>query len=126
MKDLVFKREVIDSILTYSKMNHPREGILLLRGKVGRDRILVEEVIIPPLAIHDFHASSFPLHMLPGDPGVLAVSHSHPSGVILPSTEDLNHVYGRFMVISGYPYESERDVKAFDRNGSELKFSVTD
>jgi len=126
LKELVFKREVIDSILTYSKMNHPREGILLLRGKMAKDRLVVEEVMIPPFAIHDFHSSSFPLHALPGDPGVLGVFHSHPSGVVLPSTEDLNHAYGRIMVISGYPYESENDIKSFDKDGQELKFRIAD
>lgn len=126
VKQLVFKREVIDSILTYSRVNHPREGILLLRGKVRKDRIVVEEVIIPPAAIHDFHESTFPLYMLPADPGVLGVFHSHPSGVAYPSTQDLNQFYGRLMVIAGYPYESEEDVKAFDRDGRELRYSVVD
>jgi len=125
-KQLLFKREVIDSILTYSRVNHPREGILLLRGNVRKDRILVEEVIIPPAAIHDFHESTFPLYMLPGDLGVLGVFHSHPSGVAHPSTQDLNQFYGRLMVIAGYPYESEEDLKVFDRDGRELRYSVVD
>lgn len=123
-KQIIFRKEVVDGILTYAQSNHPRESILLLKGKIGKTDIRVNELIIPPFAIHGHDFSSFPLDMLPSGLGVLAVAHSHPSGAVLPSTEDINFFYGRFMVIVGYPYESERDIGAFGRDGRVLKFRV--
>jgi len=33
---VVIKKEVVDSLLSYSQMSYPREGILLLRGKAKK------------------------------------------------------------------------------------------
>jgi len=62
---VLIKRPVVDSILSYAKMCHPREGILLLRGRAKGDVIKVEEVLIPPLSIRGNGFSSFPPHMPP-------------------------------------------------------------
>jgi len=43
---------VVDSILSYAQMLHPREAILLLKGKVDKHRIVVNDILIPPLATH--------------------------------------------------------------------------
>ena len=61
------KRSVIRSILEYAKACHPKEGILLLKGSIKRNRITVDEVEIPPLAVRGFGFSNFPLYMLPVD-----------------------------------------------------------
>jgi len=101
-KPVAFDRVVIDSILTYAKMFHPREGILLLRGKKEKGRILITDV----------------MHMLPIDFTIMGTAHSHPSGVLKPSRADLNNFYGRIMVIAAYPYRAERDIGVFDRSGN--------
>ncbi|MEM1883083.1 MAG: peptidase, partial [Candidatus Bathyarchaeia archaeon] len=61
---VLIRKTVMDSILSYAKMCHPKEGILLLRGKAKGDVIRVEEVLIPPLSIRGNGFSSFPPHML--------------------------------------------------------------
>ncbi len=119
-----FRRSVVDSLLTYSRSAHPREGILLLRGEVKKDEILVKEVIIPPFAIHGEGFASFPLSSLPLDMSVMGVAHSHPSGVVRPSREDLYHGYGRLTVIVGYPYDSENDIGVFHKDGARATFDV--
>jgi proteasome lid subunit RPN8/RPN11 len=118
------KQSVIDSILSYAKMAHPNEGILLLRGRTSKDRIVIEEVVIPPFATHGKGFESFPLFMLPIDFSIVGVAHSHPIGVLNPSTYDLNQFYGRVMVIIVYPYESERDIAVFDREGRSVSYRI--
>lgn len=123
-KSVMIRLSVINSLLTYSLSNHPKEGILLLRGKLKKDTIEVNDIVIPPLSIHGYSFSSFPLHMLPLDSSVVGTAHSHPSGVLEPSLDDLLHYYGVIMVIVGYPYNSEKEIKVFDREGNSLPFLV--
>ncbi len=122
---LVFiQRSVILSLLEYAKACHPKEGILLLRGKASNDRILIYEVEIPPLAVHGYNFSNFPLNMLPIDFSIVGTAHSHPSGILKPSTGDLNNYYGRIMIIVAYPYSSEENVAMFDSEGYPKNFEV--
>jgi proteasome lid subunit RPN8/RPN11 len=103
---------------------YPREAILLLRGKKDADGILVDEVVLPPLATQGAGFSGFPTCMLPMDLRVVGVSHSHPSGNLRPSVYDLNHFYGRIMVISAYPFQSHSNIAIFDRDGSRLHWQL--
>ena len=121
---VVFTREVIDSLLSYSKMAHPNEGILILRGKAKKGVAEVTGVMIPPAAVHARSYSSFNWFMLPVDMTYLGVAHSHPSGHAVPSQQDLLHVSGRLMVIMGYPYSGDSCVRAYDRDGREIPFEV--
>jgi len=123
-KTIVFDSKVVDSLLSYARMQHPREGILLLRGKVDKEKILVSDAEIPPFATHGQSFSSFPLHMLPIDFSIVGVAHSHPSGALKPSITDLNKFYGRIMVIVAYPYQTKQDIAVFDREGKALKYEV--
>ena len=123
-KVILIKRAVIESVLSYAQMLHPREAILLLKGKADKHRILVNDTWIPPLATHGNTFSTFPLYMLPMDFSIVGVTHSHPSGVLYPSITDLNKFYGRIMVIVAYPYRSEEDMAVFDREGNRLKYEV--
>lgn len=111
-------------MLTYSKSAYPEEGILLLRGKVKENEITITELVIPPLATHAEAFSSFPLIMLPADASILGVAHSHPSGALRPSTQDITYMYGRLMLIVGYPFESERDIAVFDKEGNLAVYEV--
>lgn len=123
-KEIVFRNEVLNSLLTYSLNNHPYEGILLLRGRVSKDKVEVENVIIPPMSVRGITFSSFPLHMLPLDSSIIGTAHSHPSGFLELSLDDLHHFYGCIMVIVRYPYRTEKDVGVFDREGGSLVFTV--
>jgi proteasome lid subunit RPN8/RPN11 len=64
--------------------------------------------------------------MLPIDRSILGTAHSHPSGTLRPSVQDLNHYYGRIMIITVYPYQSHQDLGAFDRNGAIVNYNIED
>ena len=119
-------REVVDSVLTYSRSAYPREGILLLRGKSKKGDVLVESVVIPPLATHGEGFSSFSWTMMPIDLTFIGVAHSHPSGYAVPSHQDLLHMMGKIMVIAGYPYSDETCIKVYDMHGNPIGFRIAE
>ena len=123
-KEVFVERSVVESVLSYSQMCHPRESILLLKGKVDKKKIVVTDVQIPPLATHGSTFSGFPLSRLPIDFSVIGVAHSHPSGALRPSVTDLNKFYGRLMLITAYPYQTEQNIIILDREGNPQKFTV--
>ena len=122
--ELKVKKELMEGLLVYSRDMHPREIILLLRGKVREDTE-VDEVIIPPSAIHGQGFSVFQPYMIPFDPSILGIVHSHPSGALKPSVYDLNHFYGRIMMIVAYPYQSVADIAIFNGKGQEISFTIS-
>lgn len=124
VQKVVLAKEVADSILTYSKMNHPREGILLLRGRSKKGVVEVQSIVVPPAAIHGEGFSGFSWWMLPIDLSYVGVAHSHPSGYAVPSHEDLLHVTGRIMVIAGFPYTDESCIQIYDVDGKRVPFEV--
>lgn len=124
--EVYIKRPVIDSILSYARIFHPREGILLLRGRIKRDKVDVDEVLVPPLSTHGKGFSAFPLHMLPIDFSIIGTAHTHPSGILRPSATDLNNFYGKIMVIAAYPYMSEKNITVIDRTGKTLSYKVVE
>ncbi len=105
-------------------MAYPREGILLLRGKVKKGVAEVSSVMIPPGAVHGQGFSSFSWFMIPIDSSFLGVAHSHPSGYAVPSQQDLLHATGRIMIIVGYPYADEMSLRVYDLDGRELPFEL--
>ena len=119
-----FEKSVADSILSYSLDAYPREGILLLRGKADKNGILLSEVVIPPLATHGRGFSGFSNIMLPMDLSVIGISHSHPSGALRPSVHDLNHFYGRVMVIAAYPFQTYDHIAVFNNRGEKLYHEI--
>ena len=123
-KEVFVERAVVDSILSYAQMFHPRVSILLLKGKIDKKKIVVTDVQIPPLATHGSTFSGFPLSRLPIDFSVIGVAHSHPSGALRPSVTDLNKFYGRIMLITAYPYQSEQNIIILDREGKPVKYTV--
>ncbi|HKM78206.1 MAG TPA: Mov34/MPN/PAD-1 family protein [Candidatus Bathyarchaeia archaeon] len=119
-----FEKSVADSILSSALDTYPRETILLMRGKAEGDEILINDLVIPPLARHGLGFSGFPNIMLPLDLKVMGVSHSHPSGTLRPSIQDLNHFYGKIMVIAAYPFQSYDDIGAFNSHGDKLQHQI--
>lgn len=126
VKSVLVSRSVIESVLSHAKFVHPKEGILLLRGKVEKNRVSVNEVEVPPLAVHSRNFANFPLHMLPIDFSIVGTAHSHPSGVLRPSIGDLNNFFGMIMIIAAYPYISERQIAVFDKDGRTLGYEIAD
>ena len=118
------EKSVADSILSSAIDAYPKEAILLLRGKSGENRILISEVVIPPLSTHGVGFSSFSQIMLPMDLSVMGVSHSHPSGILQPSIHDMNHFYGRIMVITAHPFQTYNDIGVFNKNGDRVLHEI--
>jgi proteasome lid subunit RPN8/RPN11 len=123
-KEVFLKQSVVESILSYAQMFHPRESILILKGKIDKKKLVVTDVQIPPLATHGSTFSGFPLSRLPIDFSVVGVAHSHPSGALRPSVTDLNKFYGRVMLITAYPYQSEQNIIILDRQGNPVKYKL--
>jgi proteasome lid subunit RPN8/RPN11 len=119
-----FEKSVANSILSSALDAYPNEAILLLRGKAGKEEILINDILIPPLATHGRGFSTFRSIMLPMDLSVMGVSHSHPSGTLRPSIHDLNHFYGRIMVITAHPFQSYNDIGVFNSQGDRLLHEV--
>ncbi len=119
-------RELLDSIFEGAKRLYPKETFLLLRGKKSNNEIRVSDLVVPPLAVHGYSFVNLPLHMLPMDFSVVGTVHSHPSGNITPSSVDLNHFFGRVLMIVGFPFTSTQNVAVYDSNGEKLQFQVTD
>lgn len=106
-------------MLDFAIERHPREAVLLLRGRVERGAILVEDFLVPPLAVSGRGFAEFPLRLLPIDFSIVGTAHSHPSGALAPSVGDLNNFYGRVMLIMARPYGRDR-VAAFSSHGERM------
>ena len=117
------KQEALDGILSYCKLKHPNECILILRGKSKNRNIVIESLVIPPFSETGPTFAGFPNSMLPLDTSYVGVVHSHPAGSAKPSMEDLNNFFGLVSLIVQSPYENE-DIYAWDRDGNSVKISI--
>lgn len=122
-RHVVMTRQVADGIITYAKSWHPHEGILILQGKVKKEEIIVEGLIIPPFSMHGPYYSGFSGYELPFDLSYIGTAHSHPGGSNKPSLEDLNNYYGLVSIIISYPYE-DNTIGAFDRSGKNMEIKL--
>jgi len=122
---VVLRKELLDMILEGARRLHPKESIVLLRGKISKDTVTVSDVLIPPLATYGKGFSSFSTHMLPMDFSIVGIAHSHPSGSVEPSVEDQNLSMGRIMLIVGFPYRGKEEVAVYSRKEGKLSLEVT-
>ena len=117
-------RELLEAIFEGARRLHPRETVLLLRGKKKKEIIEISELLVPPLANYGRRFASAPLHMLPMDFSIVGTVHSHPSGNLTPSTVDLNHFFGRILLIVGFPFANEGNIAAYNRDGEKLTLHI--
>ena len=117
-------QELLQAMFESAKRLYPRETILLLRGKKEKSLIRVSELVVPPLAGYGQGFASVPFHRLPIDFSIVGVAHSHPSGNLAPSIEDLNHSFGIIIMIVGFPFESEQNIAVYSRNGEKLNLRI--
>jgi len=126
LKDEVkIPREILAMVLESARALHPKETIFLLRGKATKNSLNISELVIPPAATYGRGFSTFPMHMLPMDFSMVGTVHSHPSGSLAPSFEDLNNSMGRVIIIVAFPYQEEENVAAYNRDGKRLTLQVT-
>jgi proteasome lid subunit RPN8/RPN11 len=124
MLTVTIKREILDAILKNAVTLHPREMLLLLRGKTSKNQATITDLIIPPMATHGKGFTTFQPHMLPMDFSIIGTVHSHPSGVAKPSLEDLHHSFGKIIMIVAFPYVSEENIAVYNHTGEKLALTV--
>lgn len=121
IEKVIINREALRVFLNFCKSFHPRENIMLIRGKIKNKIAEVEEFLIPPFSNYGEGFSSFPIFTLPLDFSIIGVAHSHPSGEAIPSIEDLNNFYGKIMIISSHPYDN---ICVYDSKAKKIPFEI--
>ena len=116
-------KDARDGILSFCKMNHPNEGILILRGKSKRGDVYIDELVVPPFSETGADFAGFPHNPLPLDLSYVGIVHSHPSGTAKPSLTDLDNFFGLVSIIVKSPYEDD-DIFAWDSDGRELPLVI--
>jgi len=124
MSTVCIRRDLLNNVLNNAASMHPREMLLLLRGKKNKDEITVTELLVPPLALHGRGFTVFQSHMLPIDFSLVGTVHSHPSGVLQPSLADLHHAFGRIIMIVTFPYQNEYNVAVFNHSKEKLLLKI--
>ena len=119
-------RDLLNAIFEGAKRLYPKESFLLLRGKKSKNVIRVSDLVVPPLAVYGYGFANLPLHMLPIDFSIVGTVHSHPSGNVNPSAVDLNHFFGRILMIVGFPFADAQNVAVYDSNGERMPLQVTE
>ena len=117
------KKETRDGILSYCKMNHPNEGILILRGKSKKGNIMIDGLVIPPFSESGPTFAGFPESFLPIDFSYVGIVHSHPSGSAEPSITDLHNFFGLVSMIVKSPYDDD-DIFAWDSKGNPIPITT--
>ncbi len=124
---ILIEKRAIDSALVASQNIHPKEFISLFTGSFDKETetYTLEDLIIAPLSQSDFHSSSFNPYLLPVAMETIATFHSHPSGVPIPSLQDLAFFAKNqpIHLIAGFPYVHQT-TKAYDRNGKEIEIKI--
>jgi len=131
---LIFKREKLerkvslkkdarDGIISYCKMKHPNEAVLILRGKSKKGNITIDGLIIPPFSYTDTTFAGFPNSFLPLDTSYVGIVHSHPKGSEKPSITDLNNFFGLVSMVVKSPYDDD-DIFAWDSKGDPIEITV--
>ena len=123
---VLMSAELLESIFEGAKRLCPKETFLLLRGKKSKGTIRVSDLVVPPLAVYGYGFANLPFHMLPMDFSVVGTVHSHPSGNINPSHVDINHFFGRVLMIVGFPFAGAENVAVYDSKGEKVQFQVAD
>jgi len=122
-RQVSLKLDVRDGILSYCKMKHPNEGLLILRGKSKKGNITIDGLIIPPFSHSGPTFAGFPHSFLPFDSSYVGTVHSHPNGSENPSVTDLHNFFSLVSLIVKSPYEDD-DIFAWDRNGNSIKLTI--
>ncbi|HET9009825.1 MAG TPA: Mov34/MPN/PAD-1 family protein [Nitrosarchaeum sp.] len=122
-RQVSLQKKVLDSILSYCKMKHPNESILILKGKSKQGHILIDGLVIPPFNYSGPTFAGFPHSFLPFDISYVGIVHSHPSGTADPSVTDLHNFFGLVSLIVQSPYDDD-DIFAWDSNGNSITLTI--
>ena len=122
-RHVTISREAMDSIISYSKIRHPNEAILIVKGKSRDGHIMVDGLVIPPFSHSGPTFAGFPHSFLPFDMSYVGTVHSHPGGTAEPSVTDLNNFFGLVSLIIKWPYR-DQDIFAWNSKGDGIELSI--
>jgi proteasome lid subunit RPN8/RPN11 len=117
------KKDVRDGILSYCKMKHPNEAILILRGKSKKGDIIIDDLVMPPFSDSGPTFAGFPHSFLPFDLSYIGTVHSHPTGSANPSITDLHNFFGLVSIIVKSPYGDD-DIFAWDSQSNPIAITI--
>ncbi len=126
LRKVVLPNNVAYSLLELAQNTHPREMLMLLRGRKKGDTVRIDEILFAPLSQHDESSAYFRFDLLPLDFTIIGLAHSHPSGNPRPSLEDLNHFIGSIMLILTPPYNDIKDIHAYNSKGESITIHLED
>ena len=124
-RKVVIKSDVKDGIISYCKMTHPDEMVLILKGKSKNSVMNIDGLVIPPFSHTSSTFAGFPSSFLPLDMSYIGMVRSHPTGSEEPSIEDLNDFFGLVSIIIKSPYNDD-DMFAWDSSGHSIPLSFSD
>ncbi len=115
------RKETISLLLQMGRDAHPNEFIAVL---TERDNVIDEVNLLPGTVAREDSASLF-YDMMPLSTHVAGSCHSHPNGVLHPSSADIQFFprTGRYHFIIGYPYR-ENDWRCFTSDGEQYRMEV--
>ncbi len=122
-RKVLLQKVVLDSILSYCQMNHPNEGVLILKGKSKNGEIKIDGLAIPPFSETGPTFAGFPHSFLPFDNSYIGIVHSHPTGSAEPSITDSNNFFGLISLIVKSPYDDD-SIFAWDGSGNSVPLSI--
>jgi len=113
--------ETLDFMLALCESSHPREFGALLEAEGD----VITSVIYLPGTDATTRSVSLKMWMMPNMP-TAGSFHSHPSGAVYPSEQDLIFFRAHEInIIIGKPYTRE-SWKAFDKNGKQIELEVAE
>ena len=125
-------RETMEFVLEACEETHPNEYMGFLRaedaGKLGLDRSgqVITDVLVVPGTQSSPVSATVKTSMKPNDVKSVGSIHSHPNGVLRPSSEDLaTFGQGEVHIIVGATY-GWGNWKAFDNAGEPTTLDVLD
>ena len=122
-RTVTLTKQACEGILSYCKMNHPNEMVLILKGKSKKGAVFIDSLVIPPFSETGPIFAGFPSSFLPLDLSYVGMAHSHPVGSADPSLEDLNNFFGLVSIIVKSPYDDD-DISAWDSSGNTIPISI--
>lgn len=121
-ENISLTKKCIEQIQAYAIESHPYESFGLLRGRVKDNTLLITSVIFIPHISEKDNVVTRPF----SGSKEWGTMHSHPSGSIRPSIQDLKTFSKNPVnIIIGYPYY-KNNIALYNHNGIRLEFSVMD
>ncbi len=124
--------ETLQFALKASEQTHPDEYMGLLRATAAselgltEDGQLITDVLVIPGTQSNSVSATMKTNMVPNDHQAVGSVHSHPNGVLKPSTKDRQSFSrGSVHIIIGAPYQTDT-WRAFDSSGEPIELPVYD